>query len=315
MTSNTTTKSISQEFYGKGKLLITGEYGVLDGALAFAVPTRLGQSMVVKKHRSSDIHWISYDNKGEKWFESKIAIIDFKPTSTTDEEISKNLTKLLKSAVRLNSEFLDKWNGFKVQTTLEFDRQWGLGSSSTLTHMVAEWAEVHPLSLHFKASHGSGFDVACAGANSPILYQINDDNIHYEPLDPFRPKFGDNLFFVYLNQKQSTNSSIDYYTKKVKGKKSLAKNLTDLTESLIECKTLSSFDKIIDEHETVLSKSLGIDPIKSLQFNDYWGSMKSLGAWGGDFILATSNRDKEETLKYFKEKGYETVLSLEEILI
>ena len=288
---------------------------MLDGALAFAVPTKLGQSMVVKKHRSSDIHWISYDVNGEKWFESKIAIIDFKPTSTTDEAISKNLTKLLKSAVRLNSEFLDKWNGFKVQTTLEFDRQWGLGSSSTLTHMVAEWAEVHPLSLHFKANNGSGYDVACAGADSPILYQVNDDSIHYEPLDPFRPKFAKHLYFVYLNQKQSTATSIDYYTKKVKGKKALAKTLTELTESLIESKTLSSFDKIIDEHESVLSKALGMDTVKSLQFSDYWGSMKSLGAWGGDFVLATSEREQSETLQYFKSKGHETVLTLDQILI
>lgn len=288
---------------------------MLDGALAFAVPTRLGQSMTIKKHRSTDIHWISYDKDGEKWFESKIALIDFKPTSTTDEVISKQLTKLLKSAVRLNSEFLDKWNGFKVLTHLEFDRDWGLGSSSTLTHLVAQWAEVHPLSLHFKANNGSGYDVACAGAESPILYQLDGDDIHYEPLDHFRPKYAENLYFVHLNQKQSTATSIDYYFKKVKGKKTLCKNLTDLTEALIEANTLSSFDKIITEHELVLSKALGMDTVKSLQFSDYWGGMKSLGAWGGDFILATSDRDTAETKKYFADKGYETVLGLEEILI
>ncbi len=271
--------------------------------------------MTIKKHRSSDIHWISHDKDGKVWFESKIAIIDFKPASTTDETISKHLTQLLKSAVRLNSEFLDKWNGFKVLTHLEFERDWGLGSSSTLTHLVAQWAEIHPLSLHFKANAGSGYDVACAGAESPILYQLDGDDIHIEPLDQFRPKYADNLYFVHLNQKQSTATGVAYYTKKVKGKKTLARTLTQLTEELIEAKTLTSFDKIITEHESVLSKALGIDTVKSLQFSDYWGSMKSLGAWGGDFVLATSDRETAETKQYFAERGYDTVLGLDEILI
>ncbi len=283
--------------------------------MAFAVPTKFGQTLSVKKHRSSDIHWKSYDKNGEIWFESKINLIDFTPATTTDESISTLLTKLLKSAVRLNSEFLDKWNGFKVETQLEFDRMWGLGSSSTLTHLVAHWADVEPLSLHFKANNGSGYDVACAGAENPILYQINGDDIYLENLDDFRPAFIDNLYFIHLNKKQSTSKSIDYYTKQVKGKKALAKVLTDLTEAIVECTTIKSFEKVIDEHEKVLSSALNLETIKSEHFSDYWGSIKSLGAWGGDFILATSDRDADATRAYFHDKGFETVLGLEDILI
>jgi mevalonate kinase len=36
-----------QQFYAPGKLLITGEYAVLDGAWALALPTRLGQTLTV----------------------------------------------------------------------------------------------------------------------------------------------------------------------------------------------------------------------------------------------------------------------------
>ncbi len=46
-----------------------------------------------------------------------------------------------------------------------------------------------------------------------------------------------------------------------------------------------------------ISDYLGLDKI----FLDYFGQTKSLGAWGGDFILATGNKD---TPKYFKNKGY-----------
>ena len=39
----------NQTFYSNGKLLLTGEYVVLDGAKALAVPTRFGQNLIVKK--------------------------------------------------------------------------------------------------------------------------------------------------------------------------------------------------------------------------------------------------------------------------
>jgi len=35
-------------FYSNGKLLITGEYLVLDGAKALALPTKYGQGQIVK---------------------------------------------------------------------------------------------------------------------------------------------------------------------------------------------------------------------------------------------------------------------------
>jgi hypothetical protein len=33
--------------------------------------------------------------------------------------------------------------------------------------------------------------------------------------------------------------------------------------------------------------------------------IKSLGAWGGDFVLATGD---DKTISYFKSKGYNTVI-------
>lgn len=290
---------------------------MLDGALAFAIPTKLGQHLTVKSQRSSDINWVSKDAQGNTWFESKISLLDFKPVETTNEDISVRLTKLLKSAVRLNSEFLSKWNGFKIETTLEFDQLWGLGSSSTLTHMVAQWADVHPILLHFKAFDGSGYDVACAGSDTPILYQLDGDNISYEPLDQFKPKFIDSIYFVHLNQKQSTDASIEYYSRKVKGKakKEFVKSLTDCTESLIDSKSLTAFEEVVNEHEVIVSKALDLTCVKEQYFADYWGSIKSLGAWGGDFIMVTSSKSKKETQAYFADKGFSTFLTHSELLI
>ena len=45
----------TQTFYSNGKLLITGEYVVLDGAKALALPTKFGQSLVVKQGPKNQI--------------------------------------------------------------------------------------------------------------------------------------------------------------------------------------------------------------------------------------------------------------------
>ena len=166
--------------------------------------------MKVKSTRKSDLYWKSYDTEGNEWFSAQISLMDFSSVKTTDEEKSKYLQKLLKGAVRLNSEFLSKWNGFDVKTTLEFNKDWGLGSSSTLTHLVAQWADVNPLLLHFKISNGSGYDVACAGSKDPITYQLDGDTINYTPIE-FAPSFSDKLYFIYLNKKQSSGDAIKFY--------------------------------------------------------------------------------------------------------
>jgi len=52
--------------------------------------------------------------------------------------------------------------------------------------------------------------------------------------------------------------------------------------------------------------------VQEIYFSDYFGQTKSLGAWGGDFILATGN---EDTSKYFKEKGFQTVIPYQDLIL
>jgi mevalonate kinase len=62
---------MKQTFYSNGKLLITGEYLVLDGAKAFALPTKFGQSLIIEEGSNKAIQWVSYD--GSVWFENTIS--------------------------------------------------------------------------------------------------------------------------------------------------------------------------------------------------------------------------------------------------
>ncbi len=297
---------------------MTGEYGVLSGAEALAVPTRLGQKMIVKDSKGSNLIWESLDHQGETWFSATISLYDFKALKTSDEIIADKLKGFLKNACRLNSEFLSKWNGFKVETQLEFDRNWGLGSSSSLLYMIAEWADVNGIMLALKATNGSGYDVACAGADGPIVYISNDEQISYTGVD-FYPSFADQLYFIHLGNKVRSEDQVKYYIRTCKNKDAFAKAQTELTHQFIECKSLSKFDELIEAHENLVSESLKLTKVKDEHFKDYWGSIKSLGAWGGDLVMATSSKSEQETKSYFEAKGYSCMpyqeLVLEEELV
>ena len=295
--------------------MLTGEYAVLDGAPCLAIPTKHGQRMDVKAHRGTDLVWHSYDHQGNLWFQSDISIYDFSAVKTNNAEISDKLKKILKNAVRLNCEFLDKWNAFKIETHLEFPIDWGLGSSSTLIYLVAKWADIEPLELYFKCENGSGYDVAAAGAKGPIEYLCTDEDISYSKSD-FNPKFKENLYFVHLGKKQNSEQAIKEYLSSVKDKKTLVKTITDITESIQEVTDLKSFEKLIIEHETAIAKHTGFKKVSETHFSDYqYGVAKSLGAWGGDFVLATSNVDANETESYFKNKGYSTVVAYKDMAL
>ena len=69
---------------------------------------------------------------------------------------------------------------------------------------------------------------------------------------------------------------------------------------------------LLEEHEIILSHILEMKTIKESLFHDFNGVIKSLGAWGGDFILVAS---KENPTAYFKSKGFETILTYEEMIL
>lgn len=292
---------------------MSGEYAVLDGASAFALPTKMGQKMTVKTSRGSDLVWECFDNEGQSWFKSHISLYDFSAINTTDQEVSDKIQKILKNAVRQNSEFLSKWNGFKVETFLDFPRDWGLGSSSTLYQLVSEWADVNALLLYFKVENGSGYDVACAGAGSPIIYFANEDEISYTPVE-FKPNFSKDLYFIHLNQKKDTAKGIKEYLKAVKSKKAFVKEATEISLAMAEAKDLKTFASLMDRHEDLVAKHTGFEKVKEKLFADYDGSIKSLGAWGGDFVIATGLKSEADTKAYFADKGYLTVLSYDEMI-
>lgn len=304
---------MNAEFYSNGKLLLSGEYLVLDGAMALSIPTKYGQSMVVESSEADSIHWKSLDNNGVIWFEDSFVFSELNstknpvgvPNSTRD-----TLLKILQEAKKLNPTFLDESNGWNVTTYLNFPQNWGLGTSSTLINNIAQWAKVSAFELLRKSFGGSGYDIAVAQNNSPILYKIQNSvpfvenvNIHWD--------FTDQLFFVHLNKKQNSKEGIVQYRKVSISIIELSK-ISAITHSLLACETLAAFEKLIDKHELLISEIIQTPTIKTQLFSDYQRSIKSLGAWGGDFILVTATH---KDLDYFKNRGYNTIIPFAEMIL
>jgi mevalonate kinase len=268
--------------------MLTGEYFVLKGATAFAVPSRMGQFMEVKKGRGSDIKWNAVDPDGNTWFKGVCSLFDMKFEKSTDKVVAEKLSAILNEACRLNSDFLSQWYGFKVTTKLEFSRDWGLGSSSSLVYCIAQWADVEPYELYDRTFGGSGYDIACARADSPLLFTRKEEEIKISYLD-FNPGFADNLHFVFLGRKQDSREAIAHFEGKSNGvQQSVVEDISQLSRECAESATLKQFCNALEEVEKIVSAELGLKRIQEEYFGDFQGTVKSLGAWGGDFALVAS---------------------------
>ncbi len=300
----------NSNLYSNGKLLLTGEYIVLDGALALALPTKYGQSLIVKPNTSDFIDWKSFDEHDAVWFEDTFLLNDIEMLNHSERhQISKTLIKILHTVKHLNPDF--KLAKISIETHLTFPRDWGLGTSSTLINNIATWAQVDPYELLEQTFGGSGYDIACAQNNTPLTYRLTETSRDIQIVD-YDPEFKDSLYFVYLNKKQNSRDAIAGYRKNTADLAESIDSINTITKNIINCKLLSEFDTLITQHEQIIGNILKQKPIKERLFSDFEGSVKSLGAWGGDFVLVTS---KENPSPYFKAKGLDTIIPYKDLIL
>lgn len=302
---------MNQEFYSNGKLLLTGEYVILDGAIGLALPTKYGQSLHVTKSKNQIIKWKSIDLNGSVWFETELDRYSLEIKQSSDLETARILQKILRQATKLNNQFLLGSQGYLIESFLDFDRSWGLGSSSTLINNIAQWAKIDAYKLLWNAFSGSGYDIACAQNDSSILFHLENETPIVEDV-VFNPIFKDELYFIHLNKKQNSREGIAKYRNQNFDKPDLINRISNITKKILTTTTLSIFEDLLTAHENLISENLKLPTVKSELFSDYNGAIKSLGAWGGDFIIATGDKDTPE---YFKNKGYPTIISFENMIL
>lgn len=306
---------MKQRFYSHGKLLISGEYAVLDGARGLAVPTRRGQWLDVTPGKGPGLHWVSRDADGSPWLEAFFepeGLVPHLAEGPFPKDPKTGLLRILQATIALNPGFSSVCTGKTVETQLEFPRPWGLGSSSTLLANLSRWAGVDPYALLEATMGGSGYDLACATASGPVYFTRAATGAPVVTPAPFNPPFKQELLLVYRNTKQDSREGIRRYQEAGGlGPKAL-QEIADLAGILATAQDLGRFRRAMEAHESFISQVLGMPPVQESHFPDFDGSVKSLGAWGGDFVLAAGGTDP---MGYFTSRGYSTVFPFPELVL
>jgi mevalonate kinase len=298
-------------YHSNGKLMLTGEYLVLKGAQSLALPLCFGQGLMVEPSESGLLHWRTFV-EGNQWFYADFDLEGFHPVETNIPEVAKILQQLLMNTCQLNPSFLTANRGCKVTSTINFKMEWGIGSSSSLVSNIANWAECDPYELNRRVFHGSGYDIACARSNKPLIYQLKEGVPIVSEFD-FYPSYSENLFFVWINRKQNTRDGLLYFDR-TKAYRSEIDIINAITREMIDCKSLFDVQQLMRQHETVMASVLNTLPVQQRLFPDFQGSIKSLGAWGGDFVLVATDLPVNDVRNYFKQKGFQTVFEYDKVV-
>lgn len=295
--------------FSPGKLMLTSEYFAIDGALVLAVPTKLGQEFFIeeKDDNKSLIFWEAL-HQNKPWLK---VVIDYKKWQILETNIPSSaefIVKTLKNIQQLSTTKFKNDYTYHLKTNLQFPADFGLGSSSTLMNNLSEWAKVDPFYLNTISLGGSGYDIAVAKEKSAVLFQSKPE-IWYEKVD-FNPSFKNELIFIHLNQKQDSREGINLYKSKKKSQE-LVNEFSDITKKVLLCNELETFSELMMIHERKISDFIEIPTVKEKIFSDCPVFVKSLGAWGGDFVMSAKFGGFKE---YFWEKGFTTVFKWSDLI-
>ncbi len=285
----------------------------MEGALSLALPLKKGQSLSIVENNSKLLYWQA-NKPGGSWFTAEYELPSLKIVATDNESLANKLKEILIVAKAMSGIFLSDSIGYNVTTNLYFNPDFGFGTSSTLISNIAMWANINPYLLLQNTFGGSGYDIACARSSNPILYQIMNEEISIRDVY-FNPPFKDNLYFVYLGKKQSSSKEIAAFKKHGKFTSSDIESISDITKELILTKDFVEFERLLIEHEKIMTRVLKLPTIKSLYFSDHSGAVKSLGAWGGDFVLVTNHETEDYFRNYILSKGFDTVFLYDDLVL
>lgn len=302
--------SFPTTYRANGKLLLTGEYLVLHGAKAIALPLKVGQQLIFSEANTPEsIYWQAFYD-GKVWFSCELNPTDFSILNSSHPEKAESLSQIFKTIKSLNPEFTSK-SGTNFETILESNPEWGFGSSSTLISLLSQWTGVDPFVLNDLVFNGSGFDIACATADGPIFYTRNKP---VETISLNYP-FSDQLFLVYSGIKKKTATAVSDFLKERKVLAQQIEEVSALADEFSRCDDQDEFNLLIRQHEKLISDATGRLPIKPEFFADFKGEIKSLGAWGGDFFLASTALPFSGVKKYFENKGLKTVFKWGDLIL
>ena len=297
------------DFRANGKLLISGEYLVLAGAKALALPLKFGQQIHIKEISDQVIRWTSSQPEGI-WFSCELDPFEFN-VLTSENPVSSKLSALVKATQQLTPSFHNSRTGLTVNVEANYPVKWGLGSSSTLISLIAQWAGINPFTLFRTVSEGSGYDIACADHSKMIFYQLNGNEPEITETKP-GPALSEFSYFVSLGNKQDTRKEVNSFLKNNRISPGDIDMISHLSVQICNARNYDDLVLFVREHESILERILGRKLLNE-RFKEFPGTVKSLGAWGGDFAMFVTDLDPVSARKELTKSGLTDVFTFDEI--
>ena len=110
---------------------------------------------------------------------------------------------------------------------------------------MANWAKVDAYKLLKLTFGGSGYDIACAKYDKPIHFRNLKDKISVKEVN-FDPVFKENIFFIYLGEKQNTREGIEKYRSRNNDLiHEIKKEFIHINQSILKTKDIKEFEKYL----------------------------------------------------------------------
>lgn len=271
--------------------MLAGEYAVMCGVEALALPVKAGQWQHVWEMPAkgvSKLVWQSKDADGSVWFECRIDTDIMHISETSHEEQAETLLKLLLCIKEQKPELFHHKN-IRIETECEFDRSFGLGSSSTLVCNLAKWSGVNAYQLQERVLGGSGYDIAVGNLGKPLVYWRENAEPNWSAWH-LPSELTREWYLAFPGQKQNSRESLNEVKLRLEGMQSDVALLQQMNACIHAIKTprsLPMLEAMLEMWQALLSQRLDLPrPYEILNLSPVRGGVcKYLGAWGGDVLL------------------------------
>ncbi|MDA8791846.1 hypothetical protein N9N67_01300 [Bacteriovoracaceae bacterium] len=205
-----------------------------------------------------------------------------------------------------------KFGAGEIVNRFNFHLKYGFGSSSTSIKNISSLFNIDPWKLYFSAVNGSGADLAATFFSPGNIVLYTKDPLTMKQVTPQWDDIFEKSLFIYLGSKVSSKKEIDHLNFNSENK--LISQIDNIIHQLFSVNSIDKFIPLLKKHEQLISLINGQEVIQEKLFSDFPGGIKSLGAWGGDYIWAISEKDLEDIKTYFKNKNYNQFYSYQELV-
>lgn len=237
---------------------------------------------------NSHLNWQASDNEGNVWFNAEINTEIMHASVSSNNDVANTLIQLLSIVKKFNPGLFEH-KTLRIETETEFALNSGLGTSSTLVCLLADWSGIDPFMLQKEVFQGSGYDVAVCRTGKPIVYWLENSKPCWSPfhLDDSLTK---NWVLIFTGKKMNSREAVSATA----GRISSAVNnplfrwqLDQIVKGLKNPGNKIMLEAGIEMWQGMLSTLLGLKrTYDDLGLIPVPGGMcKYLGAWGGDVIL------------------------------